>query len=383
MPGVELHAIIIETILNNATIKKFHIPLNISIIVALCILLAYIISQSRSFKLSFASTTIIIVVYILFSFILYAFFNRLTLLAIPVIQLLVAAGLATTSSYFLINKERNTIYDSFKRYVSPEVARIASENIQHLQSTRKDITLLFSDIKGFTSISEELDPNLLSYMLNTYLSKMGDIVFKHQGTLDKYIGDAVMAFWGAPIPVSTPEYKACLTAFEMIEAVNELNKMFTVKGIPELQIRIGINTTRAMVGNLGGKSFNYTAIGDGVNLAARLEGANKNFNSSILISHYTYEKIQDKILCRELGTIQVKGKNEPITVFNPICTTEHKNAQSIKEFISYFDQARKLFYIQHYNEALELFKLCLNLIPDDPVTDSFIDSIKHNLSSDN
>lgn len=376
MPGVQVHAQIIQTIIDNNIIKELNFNINFTLVLLICLLIALILSITRTFLTSVLTIFATMIIYFIFSFLLFSCFNLITKLALPEIQIFLTGVFGWGYMYFSTNKEKNYIYNSFKKYLSPEVAKIASEKIENLAVQKKTVTLLFSDIAGFTAISENMEPSKLSYLLNTYLSKMGNIVFNNQGTLDKYIGDAVMAFWGAPVDIIDPEYKACLTALQMIEETTILNTQFQKDNLPALKIRIGINTADVMVGNLGGELFNYTAIGDGVNIASRLEGANKQFNSSILISQQTYENIKDRLLCRQLGKITVKGKTQSTVVYELLDVKETQNPE-MKKFIQIFEEGLTYLKDKNWLKAEEKFKEVLEINPDDVISHTYLNHIEY------
>jgi adenylate cyclase len=222
--------------------------------------------------------------------------------------------------YFTESRQKKLIKGFFNVYVPPALVdqMIANPDSFKLGGERRELTMFFSDIKGFTNISEGYkdNPEKLVELLNEYLGTMTDIIFKYGGTLDKYIGDAVVAFWNAPIPVEDHAKQACWAALEMQETLAKLREKWKAEGKPPIYSRMGINTGTVIVGNMGSQSrFAYTAMGDAMNLAARLEAANKAFGTAIMISQFTYERVKDYCLCRELATITVQGKAEPIKVY--------------------------------------------------------------------
>jgi adenylate cyclase len=194
---------------------------------------------------------------------------------------------------------------------NPKMVRLGGE--------KNILSVLFSDIRGFTSISEKMTAELLVEHLNEYLQAMTDIVIESDGTLDKYVGDEIMAFWGAPIPQEDHALRTCRAAVKMIDVLNELNVNWTALGKPKLDIGIGINTGEMVVGNMGSASrMNYTLMGDNVNLGARLEGTNKVYGTKIIISEFTYEHVKDHVIARELDLIRVKGKALPVKIYELI-----------------------------------------------------------------
>jgi adenylate cyclase len=191
------------------------------------------------------------------------------------------------------------------------------DNPPELGGVDKEITVFFSDIRGFTTISESMTPQELVRILNKYLTAMTDIVLKYEGTLDKYEGDAIMCFWGAPVPQEDHALRACTCAVEQIQALRELNA--TLPEDQHLDIGIGINSGRMTVGNMGStQRMDYTLIGDNVNLGARLEGTNKQYMTRVIISEYTYGLVQDQVVVRELDNIRVKGKHRPVLIYELI-----------------------------------------------------------------
>jgi len=179
--------------------------------------------------------------------------------------------------------------------------------------------VFFSDIQGFTTISEKIKPPELVAHLNEYLDKMSEIILKHEGTLDKFVGDAIVAFWGAPVPHRDHAVKACLAALEYQAELKKLRTKWKSENKDPFFARIGIHTGKMVVGNVGStKRFDYTVIGDAVNLGSRLEGANKLYGTEILISEATYKAAKHKIETKEIDVITVKGKTKPVKVYELI-----------------------------------------------------------------
>ena len=227
----------------------------------------------------------------------------------------------TVYGYFSEEKEKKKVKGAFQYYVT---ASVMEEILKYpdklkLGGDEKELSVLFSDIRGFTTISEKIPPEALVGLLNEYFTAMTDIVFKYEGYLDKYIGDAIMAVYGAPVEQEDHALKACLTAIEMMEMLRYLQKKWESEGLPRIDIGIGINTGKMIVGNMGSKRrFNYTAVGDNVNLASRLEGLTKDYGVPIVISETVYEKVKGELQCRELGSVKVKGKEIPTKIYELI-----------------------------------------------------------------
>lgn len=220
----------------------------------------------------------------------------------------------------VLTEEANTKYirQTFSKFVSKDVVNelLKDPNKLKLGGEKKEITVMFSDVRGFTTISENLSPEQLVAVLNEYLSEMSEIILTTKGTIDKYIGDAIMAFWGAPVPLENHAHMACWSALQQLNKLNELRSYWQETYGVELNIGLGLNTGPAVVGNMGSSHrMDYTLMGDTVNLGSRLEGATKMYSIQFMISEYTYEQVKDKVVARELDRIRVKGKHEPVVIY--------------------------------------------------------------------
>jgi adenylate cyclase len=225
--------------------------------------------------------------------------------------------------FFFEEREKRKMRGAFSQYVPPGLINqiMLRPELLRLGGEEKELTALFSDIRGFTAMSEGLSPTALVDVLNEYLSEMTDVIFKHWGTLDKYIGDAIMAFWGAPYPQDDHALRACRAALEMQQALIRLQDRWQQEGRPHIEIGVGINTGAMVVGNMGSKTrFNFTIMGDNVNLASRLEGTNKEFGTRLIISDSTCQAVRHELLVRELDLIRVKGKVKPVKIFQLVGT---------------------------------------------------------------
>jgi adenylate cyclase len=277
-------------------------------------------------------------------------------------------------------KQRMLIKTMFSTYVNPSVVEELILNPEKLKlgGERKELTVLFSDIEGFTTISEGMSPEQLVGLLNEYLSAMTEIIFRNDGTLDKYEGDAIMAFWGAPIPQTDHALCACLSALQMSEKLASIRSVWKQQGKPALNMRIGINTGEMVVGNLGGMGkFDYTVIGDSVNLASRLEGANKQYKTGIMVSERTYELVKDKILGRELDLIAVKGRSAPLKIFELLQLRAAGMDGTLKEFLSTYGEGFLLYRERRWDEAKKMFEQALRLKSDDYPSRLYIERATH------
>src|SRR5215470_5885928 len=230
-------------------------------------------------------------------------------------------------------KEKRKLRSEFGKFVPPEVIRRLMLNPELVEPRKTEITVMFSDIRGFTTISEKLDAQELALFLNSYLSDMTTIVFDAQGTLDKFIGDAVMAFWGAPFEEPGHAANACEASLAMMKRVHELQEQWEKQGKPKLDIGIGLNSGPASVGRMGSEQRRaYTALGDTVNLSSRLEGLNKDYGTHIIVNETTYAAASnDGFVCRELDLIRVKGKLQPVTIYELVGRTGEASAYGSPE----------------------------------------------------
>jgi adenylate cyclase len=315
MYGIEMIANTVNQILNGDFIRTAPNAMNIALIVFFGMLISYIVGR-RSILVSYLTTFVLIVVYFFAVVFLFDRYRYVLNLSAPLITGILT--LFTMIAYRIMTegKEKRAIQGMFSKYVSKSVV---DELLKHpekvvLGGEDKSITVLFSDIRGFTTLSEKLKPQELVAHLNDYLSAMTDIIFKYDGTLDKYVGDEIMAFWNAPIEQENHAELACRTALDMMSTLAELNASW-----PEAKrfnIGIGLNTGVMTVGNMGSKSrMNYTLMGDNVNLGARLEGTNKIYGTNVIISEFTYDIVKDSFVCRELDSVKVKGKKKPVRIY--------------------------------------------------------------------
>ncbi len=261
--------------------------------------------------------------------------------------------------YLVTEMQRNFIKSAFSKYISPDFVNELISNPEKLKigGIKKELTVMFSDIRSFTTFSEKMDAKMLGEFLSEYFDEMTNIVFASRGTLDKYIGDAVMAFWGDPLEVTDHAYSACVSAKKMMKILQQKHAYYLEKYGVDLQIGIGINTGVVSVGNMGSsKSLGYTVIGDAVNLTSRLEGATKNYGISILTTEATLAQIvasgKELPSHRYLDSLQVKGKNRAVKIAQVF------EDDIPEEIISSFNEARSDYLQQHWNEAILKFEKC-------------------------
>jgi len=292
---------------------------------------------------------------------------------LPLVAMEAAAAMAILSSitmnYAFEGRQRQFIKDAFGQYLSPAVVEqlIAHPEKLNLGGERKTLSIFFSDLEGFTSISEGMEPEELTALLNDYLSAMTDIIHEHGGTVDKYEGDAIIAFWNAPVDVKDHAARMVKSALECQAKLAELRPSFRERTGHALFMRIGMNTGPAVVGNLGSKTrFDYTMLGDAVNLAARLEGANKQFGTYTMISDSTKQQLGEEIATRRLARLAVVGKKLPVLVHEPMTRGQYKERKPV---LQAFERALDLFFEGKFSEAEQGF---LALADQDPPSAAYV-----------
>jgi adenylate cyclase len=293
---------------------------------------------------------------------------------LPLATLFATYSLVVSYSFFFEEREKKLVRGAFQQYMSPEVISqvLDRPELLRLGGDAKQLTAMFTDIRGFTALSEGLTPAALVELLNEYFSEMTEVIFKHQGTLDKYIGDAIMAFWGAPLDIPDHAARACRAALEMAGALARLQERWLQQGRPRIDIGIGINTGPMLVGNMGSeRRFNYTIMGDSVNLASRLEGVTKTFGTRVIISESTRAEVLSSATVRELDMIRVKGKTKPVTIYELLGPGDERARW--EDLIDRFGEALQCYRGGRWAEALALFQTLQRDYPNDGPTRTFIE----------
>ena len=365
--GIEIHAQAFQTILENSYIQK--IPALWSAFLILCVgfLSGMVFFQDRKFWLN----TVILLLFggVIWGSGQYVFSAKhlwvdLAPLAV-VISLNFVAGLAFQRAIALYN--RNKVKGAFQQYVSTAIVEEVLRHPEklHLGGERKFLTVLFSDIRGFTSIAESMESEELVIFLNEYLTEMTEIVLNYDGTLDKYMGDAIMAIYGAPIEQPDHPARACSSALEMVAQLRKLQPKWREQGKPPIDIGIGINSGMMTVGNMGSeKRFDYTVMGDHVNLGSRLEGINKQYGTHVIISEFTKQQVKDHFVTRELDLVQVKGRVESVKIYELIGKVGEIDT-GILQGISYFGEGLTAYRQMRWQQAIEKFSQTLERFGDD------------------
>ncbi len=305
----------------------------------------------KGFVLSLAATLI--------TLLLSRFSYQDTILPIEfvILTLVILYILNVLISYIFEIKARQKLIATFGHYIPPHLVKELSTDPDKLSldGEWKVMTVFFCDLQDFTGVSEQLNPKQLNMLLNEYFTVMTEIIFRHEGTIDKYIGDAIMAFWNAPLSQPQHAQRAVESALEMDKAIQDLAKTFVARGWPGPSMGIGINTGRAHVGNLGSEyRVNYTAIGDAVNLASRLETLTRTYRVPIIISEDSMRELTG-ITCREIDLVQVKGRKHQTRIYQPLCHDAELTG-TLKEKLILHEQALELYYAGKLENAGRLFK---------------------------
>jgi adenylate cyclase len=316
MPGIQIHASVADDFLS----RRFMYPESRTVRIALVVALALLIGLIAAILPAWWATATFAAVIAVFVFVATRLFADGTW--INVTQPAFAASMSLLGGvgyqYFFEGREKRKMKRLFGQYVSKDVYEqlVANPELARLGGQRRQMTVLFSDIRGFTTVSESGQPEEIVAILNEYFTRMVEIVFAHKGTLDKFVGDMVMALFGAPLDDARHAQHAVDAALEMIRELNRLNEKWAAEGRPALDIGIGISTGPMIAGNIGSEAImSYTVIGDAVNLGARLESLNKQYGTRIIISEATRDALPDRYVFRPLGDVVVKGKTKPVAIY--------------------------------------------------------------------
>ncbi len=358
-PGVEVHATVIDNILSNDPFT-YDIYSEIGITYTLIVVGGILLSALLAFTGPLAGGlggVLFIGGTIVGNYQLFFLQNKLVGISFPMLTVVTVFLIVTLFNYFVEDRQKRFIYGAFSHYVSPQVVSqlVKSPERLALSGEQRHLTVLFADIRGFTQISEKMDSQRLGVFMNRYLTAMSDVIMQHRGTVDKFIGDAIMAVWGAPLALEDHAERAVRASLEMVEKLADLQLGHRWDDLPNISIGIGINTGMMSVGNFGSDSrFDYTVIGDHVNLASRIEGLNKIYGAPIIISEYTKNALGDRFVYRFLDLVRVKGKEKPVKIYEPL--QEGRMDWNLKSEIETFDWAIRSYQTRKFDEAHRLME---------------------------
>lgn len=354
MPGVEIHANALDNLLNQDYLKEpmFAEIINILIIVALSFFIAILFSSLSPILL--VLSFLILIAITLSGYYYFTFYHFLILnILYPLLSIIICTIAVLATSYFLEQRQKESIKSSFAKKVSKNVM----DDLLELDTTElfggqeREITIFFSDIRGFSTLAETLPPKKLIELLNTYMSPMSDFIIQHKGTIDKFIGDAIMAYWNAPQTIKNHADEAVKSALDQIAYKKELNQKLDELYQIKLDFGIGINTGLAIVGEMGSSDrSDYTVVGNSVNLASRLEGLCPVYGVDLIFSSFTKDKLITEYTFLKLDTIRVKGIHAPVDIYT-ILEANEKNAI----FVEGFEKALHLYQSGNFEGALKFF----------------------------
>ncbi len=356
----------INTVIQREFITRVNWPINLAIMLTVAVAMGFFI-QRLDAKKSLVMMSATFIVLNLAVMAVFALFN-LWFQQLGIMLAMFMPSIAIVSIKFMKEEsQKRFIKGAFSYYLSPSVIDeiIKDPDSLELGGEDRELTIFFSDIKGFSTISEKLSPKELVVRLNEYLTEMTDIILKYNGTVDKYIGDAVMAFYGAPTVMPDHAVKACLAAIDMKKRLRELQEKWMGMNLEPIYARMGINTGKSTVGNMGSRTrMDYTVMGDAVNLASRLEGANKFYETSAMISGSTYDGVKDVVEARQLDVIRVVGKSEAVPIYE-LLGKKGTLPERIYEMLDKYNEGRELFLNREWKQAKLLFKQALKVVDDD------------------
>lgn len=374
--GVEIHANILDNLLHSAEPHRTFLVrtsreelTDIGFIILFG--LGFGIWLGRSRPLAATATTIVVLAlfagFVYFSFV---HWGRWFSLVIPGLTLIIAYLGSISYRVFFEEREKRKIRKQFGMFLSPDVIALIEKDPEKYFRTggeTKELTILFSDIRDFTTISEGMSPDELVRVLNEYFNAMTDVLYKNLGTLDKFIGDAIMAFWGSPYPQEDHACHACSCALQMKERLVELNSDWERRGMRTIAVGIGVNSGPVNVGNIGSeKRLSWTVMGDNVNLASRLEGMTKQYRTSVLINETTHEQTREQFVAREVDKIRVKGKTHPVTIYELLAPVADK--KSYDSLLADYNSAMESYRAADWVEAAGKFGSIMRTLPGDGPT---------------
>lgn len=379
-PGLEIQANVVENMIMGDSLSRtdFHVLSDFLIIVLGCMLLAIVIPLTKRAPTRFLFYLMLISVLLYGNYWAFSEHQVWLNLLYPVVGWTFCFVLLLLYQSFMVEARYSHVRSAFKHYLSPDMVDqlTANPDLLNFGGEEREMSILFSDIRSFTNLSETVTPSELSRFLQAYMDPMTNCVLSNNGTLDKYIGDAVMALFGAPVPFKSHPVDACQAALDMIAGLDAIvDTVPDLKRLFPIRIGVGVHTGTVVVGNLGSSMhFNYTVIGDAVNLASRIEGLTKNYGVDVLISEVTYERVKDVFVCRDLDRVRVKGKQEPVGLLELI---GREVDQATKSYLQNWHHAMELYRSRAFAEALTEFSACQQSRPGDVSAKVYIERCEH------
>ena len=376
-PGVEIHANIIQGILDQRVMHKpgYTKGFEFILLVILGLLLTFLLpwlSATWGVIVSLSITGLLIAS----NLFAWTQHHMVLPIATPVLLTVVLFTLQMIYGFFIESRGKRQLAHLFGQYVPPELVNEMSKKMEeiNLDGEIKNMSVLFSDVRNFTTISENMEPKELTELINGFLTPITEIIHHQRGTIDKYMGDAVMAFWGAPLDDDKHALHAMNAAILMTERMHNLRQEFAARGWPEIKIGVGVNSGAMNVGNKGSEfRVDYTILGDAVNLGSRLEGLTKVYGVDIIVGEKTKYEVPEYVY-RELDLVKVKGKDEPISIYEPIGLIEDVD-KSIRQDLKQYNIALKFYRSQHWDEAEREFFALSSVDKDRKIYQIYLDRI--------
>ncbi len=382
-PGVEVHANILSGLLDQTIKSRPSIIIGIETaeLLLICLLSVFIFPRLPVF-LSAIMFSALLVGGIALNFYCWAIWNIDTMLATPITLLTALYGIQIFFGFFFESRKKKQMGNMFGQYIPPELVEQMSQSDEEfsLKGESREMTVLFSDVRGFTTISEGMEPQELCELINDILTPVTRVIHEHKGTIDKYIGDAIMAFWGAPMQNPQHASYAVNAGLAILRALKTIQKDFKAKGWPEVDIGIGLNTGKMSVGNMGSQfRIAYTIMGDAVNLGSRLEGLTKQYGVKMIVSESTLQAAPE-FTYRELDKVRVKGKHKPITIYEPLGVTEDISPEQL-QILDLLNQGLHGYRKQQWTDAQSIFQQLSEQNPHDKLYSIYLERIAYYLES--
>lgn len=377
-PGMEIHATILSNLLQRDFMREAPLWISYALSIAFAFFVSWIFFRIGKITPATIVVSAAIVGYLAVVLLAFRYLEFWLPVGAPLLSIIIGFSLSGAVSFVTEGRHRRELRRVLNRYMSP---RVVDEVLLHpddfeLGGRELEATVFFSDIKNFTGLSERMSPKEVVTSLNEYFTLACDVVLTHGGMLDKYIGDAIMAVFGAPLQSDKHAVNACLAAIEVQDQLRNYYSHSENRKGPIFETRVGLNSGKMIIGNIGSlKRLDYTAIGDSVNLASRLEGVNKEFGTRIIISESTYEQVKDEIEARELDLIRVKGKQIPIRIYELICK-KGGLSPSQADLVSMFHEALVLYRSMKWKKAGEVFQEILTAHPEDGPSKTYAERCK-------
>jgi adenylate cyclase len=371
-PGFHLHATALDNLLHGDPVRRPSARVRIAIVLILGAVCGTLVALTQSLE---AGAIALLGPVFLYAAGVFAAYDAHGLW-LDTVAPAVAVGLAYAGTqaygYFTEGRERRFLRSAFSRYLAPEVVEslVSQPDRLALGGETREITVMFADVAGFTSMSEGLDPKQLVVVMNECFTEITTIIQRHGGTVDKFIGDAVMAFWNAPLPQADHAARACRAGRDLLEAVAQLGQRFVERGLPRISMRVGLATGPSLVGNVGSETkFNYTVMGDAVNLASRLEGAAKVYHTLSLVAGSTVAAADGAVVVRELDRLQVKGRHDAV----PVYEIRPEAAGAPPPVVTRYAQGLAAYRARRFQDAAECFAAALAVAPGDGPAGALLD----------